>query len=312
MRRLGAVLTLAVLTGASPAIATASTVRVDPATGFAEFVGGPGPDDVTTDVRGFTGDALPFLDVAGGLVAGPGCAAGTPVLCQARSANVYMGAGADRYNGAFTIGTLIVSGGAGDDYLVGNGIQTTVSGDAGDDTIQVGSNGAAFAYGGAGDDDIRDNFGGVEATLNGEAGNDLVYGSRSLSDISGGAGDDDLFLSADGTVAGGAGDDVMIARLSDRSVRTFDGGAGDDTIIAGGGSTVSGGAGDDIIDVLGNSRRQSGTVDCGAGKDAVYADADDVLAPDCENRIEGPMPTSGRVDAAVDRLARVFDVSVTP
>lgn len=83
---------------------------------------------------------------------------------------------------------------------------------------------------------------------------------------------------------------------------TLSGGDGPDTIV--GGNDVSGGNGSDTIDVSGDEPVD--TVDCGAGRDTVYADTTDVIAANCETRLPGPMPTSAAVEGALAHLAEAF------
>ena len=80
----------------------------------------------------------------------------------------------------------------------------------------------------------------------------------------------------------GGGDDR--GRVSDGHP-TVEGGAGDDRFDLWwedflDDDTVFGDAGDDRINVVGGGRD---TVDCGDGTDVVFADASDVIAPDCED-----------------------------
>ena len=322
MGRLGVVLALASVLAAVPGVAAASTVGVDPATGDAVFAGGGGANDVTMDVSRrvpgspFQGPALSFTDAAQGLTAGAGCAAGLPVWCEALDAVVGLDGVNDRYDG-YSDGDLTVSGGVGDDRITASGMWTSVSGGGGADWISVGSNGYEAAYGGGGDDDIRSDTDGSQAVLRGGAGDDLLYAERKLDDVAGGAGDDAVILGgrlSSVQAAGGGGDDVMlVAATPAGGTVTLRAGDGAD-VIAGGltTDTVYGDGGNDVIDVSGDAG-QAGpdTVDCGSGNDTVYADAEDVVAGDCESRRQGPMPSTRRVRAALARLADAFGVTVT-
>jgi Ca2+-binding RTX toxin-like protein len=315
---------LAAVIGAAPEVAAASTIRVDPTANAAVLIGGPAANDVSNDVRHPLGESpppfdwlygrQPFTDSAQHLSAGAGCVAGVPVWCQSYNSQVDLGGGNDRYDG-WNVGWIHVSGGTGDDYIVGNGEQTVVSGGAGMDTIAVGSNGGAVANGDAGDDNIRSIPGGSVAFLNGGSGKDLAFGERSVNRISGGAGNDDLVVARGyGSVAGEAGNDTIVVLLpGDKfgSGRALSGGDGDDTIVGGpGAETVSGGDANDSIDV--SRGDEVDTVDCGPGYDVVYAGADDVIADNCETRVGGSMPTAGPVDAALARLSATFGVVSTP
>jgi Ca2+-binding RTX toxin-like protein len=73
------------------------------------------------------------------------------------------------------------------------------------------------------------NYNGTVASLDGLAGNDVLFGTRLSDTLSGGEGDD--------TLNGGNGDDTLV------------GGLGKDSLIGSGGSDIlNGGAGDDILD----------------------------------------------------------------
>jgi Ca2+-binding RTX toxin-like protein len=322
MRRVAAVLVFGSVLGAAPGVASASTVRVDPATGHAVYVGGGRPNDVTMDtsrrVPGspFAGPALSFIDGAQQLSAGAGCVAGSRVWCEARHADVGLNGADDRYDG-FSDGDLRVAGGTGDDHIRANGISTSVTGGSGADWIAVGSDGYGAASGDSGDDNIRSFSDGSIAILSGGSGDDLAYGERPQNDVSGDTGDDDLVLGGfapSGTVTGGSGKDLILVspdQFGGGGQHTLSGRSGDDTIVGRlGTDTVSGGSGRDVIAVSGDAGQEPDSVNCGSGEDTVYADADDVVADDCENRLNGPMPASKRVNAARARLAHAFRVTI--
>ena len=323
MGGLRAVLALASVLCAVPGVAAASTVTADPATNHAVFTGGADPNDVTMSSRGvgapFEGPALWFIDAAQELTAGTGCVAGLPVWCQAFHAQVNLEGGDDRYS-AFSDGQIDIDGGTGKDHIDVNGNDNVASGGSGADWLRVGGNISGTGYGDGGHDDIR-SFASTSTVLGGGSGNDLVYGERPRNQLSGDGGHNDLILGGavfSATVTGGSGDDVVLARSTQSRVSVgSSGGKGRDLIVGqpGGRDTVSGGRDDDVIDVSGDPRPPDSTldpdtVDCGSGDDVVYADADDVVADDCENRLESPMPSSNRVDAALARLADAFGVTI--
>ena len=100
---------------------------------------------------------------------------------------------------------------------------------------------------------------------------DTVRGTRTGDKPLGTAGDDDLI--------GFGGRDCLFGRAG---ADTLAGGTGDDELVGGRGhDRLMGGAGDDII-VAGDGA--SDTVDCGAGRDTVYADASDRLTG-CEKKV---------------------------
>ncbi|WP_028057573.1 calcium-binding protein [Candidatus Solirubrobacter pratensis] len=113
------------------------------------------------------------------------------------------------------------------------------------------------------------------------------------------------------TIRGGGGNDTL--RASD-GPDTIDGGAGDDNIDAGfGDDTITGGPGRDSIagdrrggdcgpiwcklpfgnDTIDARDGEQDSVSCGFGDDTVYADAVDVVAPDCEHVTRGAAPAPG-------------------
>lgn len=298
-----------------PSAAMASTVSVDPTTGVAMFRSGAGASDVTSDTLSPDNGpppfmrALPFRDAGEPLKAGAGCLVRVVVWCDALDQDVRLGGGSDRYVG-WSFDQITVAGGDGDDQIEANGGGTVASGGAGLDTIAVGSNGASSAYGNGGDDHIRSVPGGRDTTLSGGDGNDLVFGERSWNRLDGGDGDDDvIFRSGSGDVSGGAGADAMLVldlSPGDAGPRTLSGGAGPDTIVAGvhAADTVTGGSGGDVVDVSGGGDPDA--ADCGAGADTVYADADDLVARNCEVRSAGPMPSNQAVERALAHLAETF------
>jgi hypothetical protein len=326
MGRLRAALALAAVLCAAPGVAAASTVTADPVTRQAVFTGGAGTNDVTMSSRGVgspfeSGPALWFIDAAQELNAGAGCVAGLPVWCQAFHARVDLDGGNDRFGPAFSDGDITVNGGTGEDHIDVNGNDNTASGGSGADWLRVGGNIIGYGYGNRGDDNIR-SAASSWTVLSGGSGDDLVYGERHRNSLAGKTGDDYLILGGElsfGTGTGGSGDDVMLVVDSTRlgASTAFSGGDGGDLIVGqrGGTDAVSGDGGDDVIDVSGDARPPDfylgpDTVDCGSGNDTVYADADDVVADDCENRAQGPMPANHRVHAALARLAGAFGVTV--
>ena len=320
MSRRAAVLALASVLTAVPGVAAASTVTADPVTRVAVFTGGAGPNDVSMSTREFLGDGAPrpfptgpslwFVDGAQELEAGTGCLAGFPVWCQAFHAEVNLGKGADRFGfgGAFSDGQIDVNGGDGHDRIQVNGNDNTATGGAGADWLVVGGNIIGHGYGDGGDDDIR-SIASSTTILSGGTGDDLVYGERQHNQLSGDAGNDDLILTGNGgTLTGGRGRDVLLVRSARATAVTLSGGPGRDVIVGGvSADSVSADRGDDLVDVRDGN---PDTVDCGPGDDTVYADADDVVADNCENWHAGAMPESARVDAALVRLAGAFGVTL--
>ncbi len=161
------------------------------------------------------------------------------------------GAGNDTIYGTLNGGNwgsswgLTVNGGEGDDYVINDGDNSSISGDTGNDYI---SNS------------------GVRSIIEGDSGNDTVFNYGSKVSILGGAGDDTIFN-------GGYYDDILHFGGSSISIS---GGEDNDYISNySEGTSISGGDGDDTI----TSRVHSGTlssdglwntINAGAGDDSIY------------------------------------------
>jgi Ca2+-binding RTX toxin-like protein len=150
-----------------------------------------------------------------------------------------------------------VWGGAGDDRLIGNGLDNVLDGGPGADRMS----------GLAGEDlvDYSSRTAPVTVDLDGETADDGEAGEgdtvdADVEDIRGGAGGDQLTGNGrDNRLVGDGGDDVLDGR--------------------GGADSLFGGAGDDRLttrDAFPDS------AECGDGADAVTADASDTIAGDCE------------------------------
>lgn len=94
---------------------------------------------------------------------------------------------------AFTRGSVTLTGGAGNDTLIGGSKNDAITGRDGDDELS----------GGAGNDTILGGFG--EDTLNGDAGNDLLIGGFDDDEIDGGSGRDTAVGGQGGSARGGDG-----------------------------------------------------------------------------------------------------------
>jgi len=110
----------------------------------------------------------------------------------------------------------VITGGEGDDRLIGTGLDDIIAGLDGDDLIN-----------GLGGDDV----------ITGDSGDDILKGGVGNDAIFGGLGNDRLIGGSENDIlVGGAGDDSII------------GGAGNDIIIGGlGGDSMTGGQGADIF-----------------------------------------------------------------
>ena len=158
------------------------------------------------------------------------------------------------------------------------GVPATIEGTAGDDVIP-GTSGNDVIFGGSGND-----------TINGGDGDDIICGGNGVDSIDGGEGDDSIFGGhgsdsldgddGDDTLTGGAGNDVV------------SGGSGSDTLTGeGGNDTMNGGDGTDTFqggDGSDTIRAESGeSVSGGGGSDAC------VGAACSEGGGGGDVPTGG-------------------
>lgn len=192
------------------------------------------------------------------------------------------------------VGVEAVTGGSGNDTLVGNAVANELFGSDGEDRI-VGHGGNDRLSGGSGNDrieatggdDVLDGGSGSDV-LRGEDGKDVVsYEERTQSVVvsldgqanDGIAGESDDIGADVENVFGSAYDDTIIGGASDEELS---GGSGNDRIDGGGGADkIRGGFGDDAIKGgPGNDelRGNGGTdvIDAGAGEDLVVGqDRDD-------------------------------------
>jgi hypothetical protein len=219
------------------------------------------------------------------------------------------GAGLDRLDGGAGADTLL--GGDGDDRLVGDGLfapaADLLDGGAGRDTVEDWSPSGPGQRGPVAigvDDGPGDGFAGEGDELRAVE----VLRVTSPGTVAGSAAADEITVVNGPTVVDGRdGDDVVYGGVDADELR---GGAGADRLAGGpGGDTVVGGPGRDTLS--GDGQQSAGfgsdtidardgevdTVDCGPGTDRVLADADDVVAADCET-VErtvrgGPRPGPG-------------------
>ncbi|OAN75556.1 hypothetical protein A8B78_16215 [Jannaschia sp. EhC01] len=162
-----------------------------------------------------------------------------------------------------------VLGGGGDDLLIGSEGNDTLSGGGGNDTIFGGLETPAPDGVDLADDGFGAPFGPDPDPLNnadsidGGAGDDLIYGQDDADTITGGTGndtidggvDDDSILGGQGddVIEGGHGQDFIQGNIGDdeisggRGSDTLEGNAGDDTIIGGAGDSIIGGGDADSI-----------------------------------------------------------------
>jgi Ca2+-binding RTX toxin-like protein len=134
--------------------------------------------------------------------------------------------------------------------------------------------------------------------LLGNGGNDRIFGLGGRDNLLGGSGKDfilggtkRLASGGDKNLAGGPGNDAIGGGLGSDNVV---GQEGNDFLTGGPGlepreapnDKVSGGDGKDVFDVL-NKPAAKDVVLCGDGVDRVFADRDDLVAPDCEKVFVG-------------------------
>ena len=157
-----------------------------------------------------------------------------------------------------------IYGGKDDDTLISEGRRVYVRGDNGNDTVdnsQGSPTDRSTLLGGEGDDSIR---GGVASSgtnsrnlLDGEAGNDTLFGQG-----------------AKDTLMGGEGDDSISIGTSSSGLNLLDGGAGEDTLLGGSSTdTMIGGSGNDSLSGLFNRG------DGGGGNDTIDASQTGTFVP---------------------------------
>ncbi|NVO27811.1 hypothetical protein HJ526_10300 [Donghicola sp. C2-DW-16] len=226
------------------------------------------------------------------------------------------------YTTSSSVGSAIVTEGAGDDLLYGEEGDDTIYGEGGNDTIDGGigddsidagegtdsvlggdgndtiiyGGGNDTIDGGAGNDYIDDGYGVIKDGANlihGGDGNDTVYSGNSNDTVYGDAGNDELHAEGgNDTIDGGAGADLIFGDDGDDSIK---GGADNDTIHGGEGndSAVGDTGNDTILGEGGNDtlRGEVGNdyVDGGAGNDSVSGgEGDDtVLGGDGDDLVRG-------------------------
>lgn len=192
---------------------------------------------------------------------------------------------------------VTISGGGGNDTVLGTNAADLILTLAGADSIQ-GNEGNDTIVSGGGNDIVRGGAG--DDNLNGQAGNDSVFGDDGVDTIVGGAGVD--------TLNGGADNDFLSGQ-ADRGV--LNGGDGNDTLQGNSlNDTLNGDAGDDRLLAL----QGDDVLDGGDGADTLFgstghdtlnggAGADDLRGELGSDSIDG--------GAGMDRLNEVFDTNVT-
>jgi Ca2+-binding RTX toxin-like protein len=127
------------------------------------------------------------------------------------------------------------------DSTMCNGLEATIVGTPGNDVLN-GTNGNDVIVGMGGDDIL--NGGNGDDVICGGSGNDTIDGSNNNDILLGGLGDDIISgANGDDTMSGGGGNDSLTGANGND---TLDGGAGDDSLVGGlGDDTLTGGTGAD-------------------------------------------------------------------
>ncbi|MEQ9335381.1 DUF4347 domain-containing protein [Thalassobaculum sp.] len=209
--------------------------------------------DVRTIVPGTTATALPEPIVLSG-TASPGLSQSEAFVLDVTGLPAGSSVQVDNIEFVSIVGSATVTGGAGDNFAVGDDRAQFISLGEGDDTLFGGGAGDTVGggenqdvvYGNLADDVLYGNqgldtlYGGQDADLAyGGQHADVVYGNRSGDVLYGNLGDDTLYggQGAD-LLYGGQGADPLVGGIADD---TLQGGIGDDLI--------TGGAGGDLIQV---------------------------------------------------------------
>jgi Ca2+-binding RTX toxin-like protein len=236
---------------------------VDGGAGNDTLVSGPGPDLIVggdgIDNASYAGRSDP---VAVDLASGTGGAAG---------------------EGDQLAGIEQVTGGNGNDTILGNDAVNILDGGPGNDTVD-GRGGDDEIFGGVGNDTLIGGPG--NDTLSGDPGDDNLQGGDGADSLNGGDGTDQL----DGgpgadSLAGGPGDDTAVYSSRSKAVSVSTDGADNDgeanerDQVRLSVESVKTGAGNDTINVRDGV---TGKVSCGAGRDSVVSDQSDTVASDCE------------------------------
>ena len=220
----------------------------------------------------------------------------------------------DALTGKFhTVATTNITGGDGNDTIIGSGNDETLDGGTGNDSV-IGGGGRDFLMGGDGNDTLVAGDGGNATLLGGlgddsmvgGTGNDLFYGDSGKDTIDGRAGSNSVTYFYDTTgvsvnlltnvnhggyaegdvlyditnVVGGSGNDTLVGNNSGNLLNGY---LGNDLIVGGKGNDyIDGGDGNDVIYGGGGNNTLIG----GAGNDLFYGDTG-------KDNIDGGTGTNG-------------------
>ena len=293
-----------------PSTASAASIALTVPGGTPTITYTAAPGEVNAlEMHGTVGGPLdfrmPFFEYSAPLTVGASCTDGVPVLCgfveRAFPVDVSLGDENDVASTNSFTGNLAMDAGSGNDDVLAGGIDAVADGGRGSDSILLAADGSATGGGGSGRDKIYGGLGAAAALLTGGTGRDLLVPDGFLFNrADGGSGNDNLvsFTGDAVTLSGQSGADLLIAPTG-RGDITLDGGSGPDVAQSHvGGVTVDAGSSADLVEVRGGAETAPDTVACGSGLDVVYADADDVLASDCEVVLHRTPPTFQRAVSA--------------
>lgn len=173
------------------------------------------------------------------------------------------GSGNDSIYGS--LGNDSISGGFGNDSLYGGSGNDYLKGNEGDDYIH-GNDGNDKLYGGTGNDTLSKYLALASSYLDGEMGDDTLWGGYGDDTLIGGEGNDSWLegYAGDDSISGGSGADNL---YGDEGHDKLDGGLGNDYLSGGDGndSLVAKDGNDTIFGNAGND-----TLDGGSGNDSLY------------------------------------------
>lgn len=182
------------------------------------------------------------------------------------------------FNGDLVSGhSMTITGGTGNDSILGGGLADSVIGGDGNDTLG-GGGGNDTVLGGNGNDSLYGHAG-VDSLVGGD-GNDFLGGGTENDILDAGIGDDSLDGGAgNDTLYGGDGNDYMYGDSGDDQLYggdgndALDGVAGNDTLTAGTGNDALDGGSDDDTFVLANNLTVADAITGGSGNDTLTVTA---------------------------------------
>ena len=197
-------------------------------------------NDVTMRTPGRPRRGASVVEASAPLTLGPGCDAGTPILCSDLSHHtdvLRLGDRDDRANYFSNFADSYVYGEQGNDDVVSAGSTAYGYGGAGNDHVRVSSNGGSYAWGGPGNDVVEGR--GKSDILHGGRGDDVLRATGvGPENASGGRGNDRFEMGgagtfAGGTIRGGVGQRHDARRRRLRAGFELRGGPGNDLISSG-------------------------------------------------------------------------------